>query len=833
MRLPALPIDAVIPDLLAALNDHPNAVLQAPPGAGKTTRVPLALLDQPWRVDGRIIMLEPRRLAARSAALRLAASLDENVGQRAGYRVRLDSRVSAATRIEVVTEGLFLRRLQADPGLDGVAAVLFDEIHERSLDGDLALAFCLQAQALLRPDLRLVAMSATLDAAPLARLMGDCPLLQSDGRLFPVETRHAEPPTGERLEDWTARTVRRLLAEEEGSILVFLPGGGEIRRVERQLAALRLPAGTVVTPLHGDLSLEAQEAAIRPAAPGQRKIVLATSIAETSLTIEGVRIVVDSGLSRLGRFDPRSGMGRLETVRVSRAAADQRRGRAGRLEPGLCVRLWSAESDRALPAFAPPEIQRADLAPLALELAAWGVDDAADLPWLDAPPAAGLSQARALLQQLGALDTAGRITPHGRAMTELGVHPRLAHMVLAGAARGLGRLASRLAALLSERDVLRGPSRDIDLRTRLDLLTAPEGRFDIDRGSLHRIRELSRQIERQAAIPANTGIVDSADTGLLLALAYPDRIGQSRAGAVGQFRLANGRGAVVDQTDPLATAEYLVVADLDGQGSTARIFLAAPIAASDIAELFAENIRTETIVAWDGREEAVLARRRQRLFELTLKDEVIPKPPAELALTAMLGGIRTLGLTALPWTPDLESWRQRVAFLGRLSGDTWPAMDEDSLLQTLESWLAPWLDGVTRRSHLDRINLSAALTGMLDWPARQTLERLVPTHLDVPSGSRIPVDYSGEEPVLAVRLQEMFGLAETPRVADGRVPMLLHLLSPARRPVQVTRDLASFWANTYREVKKDLAGRYPKHYWPDNPLIAEPTARAKRRGQSN
>ncbi len=827
--IPPLPIDAVLEPLLDRLRAGPNAVLQAPPGAGKTTRVPLALLDQSWLAGRRIVVLEPRRLAARTAARRMAAVLGEEVGQTVGYRVRLDSRVSAQTRIEVVTEGLFLRQLQGDAGLEGIGAVLFDEIHERSLDGDLALAFGLQSQSLLRDDLRLLAMSATLDGAPLAALMGDAPIVTSEGRAHPVETRWAEPPPGERIEEWTARVVRRTLAEETGSILVFLPGGGEIRRVERLLLEGRLPADAQVTPLYGDLALDAQDAAIRPAPDGRRKVVLATSIAETSLTIEGIRVVIDSGLSRLGMFDPGTGMGRLATVRVSRAGADQRRGRAGRLGPGVCIRLWSEAADRALQPFTAPEILRADLAPLALELAVWGVADVGELAWLDPPPEAPLQQARSLLRQLGALDDLGRVTDHGRAIANLGLHPRLAHMVLAGAARGHGRLACRLAALLGERDLLRGRGRDADLRPRLDLLSdRPDTAAGVDRAALHQVRETARQLERQLKV--RTDPVDSEDAGIVLALAYPDRIGQRRPGQSGQFRLSSGRGASLDPTDPLAAAEFLAVADLDGQGASARIFLAAPLRPGDLETDFADLIRPEEFVAWDAREEAVMARRRRRLFELVLKDEPLNAPSKDRVLPAMLEGIRQMGLTALPWTPDLQGWRARVSFLRRADPDRWPDVSDTTLLATLEDWLAPYLDGATRRAHLARVDLCAALTGRIDWNRRQELDRLAPTHLQVPSGSRIPIDYSGDEPVLAVRLQELFGLAETPRVAGGRVPVLLHLLSPAHRPVQVTRDLASFWANGYRDVKKDLAGRYPKHYWPDDPLVAEPTARAKRRG---
>lgn len=826
---PALPIDDALPALLSALDTGTTAVLQAPPGAGKTTRVPLALLDQAWAAGGRIIMLEPRRLAARGAARRMAQMLGEEVGQTVGYRVRMDARVSAATRIEVVTEGIFLRRLQSDPSLDGVSAVLFDEFHERSLDADLALAFCLQTRELLRDDLRLVVMSATLDGGPVAALLGGAPLVTSEGRAFPVETRWLEPGPTDRPDTHMARAIRRALAEEQGSVLAFLPGSGEIRRVERLLAEGPLPANVLLTPLYGDMSLDAQDIAIRPAPAGQRKVVLATAIAETSLTIEGIRIVIDSGLSRLQRFDPRSGMDRLETVKSSRASADQRRGRAGRLSAGVCYRLWSEAGDRALIPFSAAEITRADLTPLALELAQWGIIDADELAWLDSPPAATLAQARKLLQQLGALDAALRITAHGKAMAGLGIHPRLAHLVLRGRELGRTRLACRIAALIGERDILRGNGRrDADLRTRLEHLGDRGRGGEVDRGALLLALEQARQLERLVGGPP--GPIDHQDAGLLLALAYPDRIAQRRAGAAGQFRLSGGRGAMLDPADALAACDFLAVADLDGQGRDARIFLAAPVTQTALEEAFIHDIRSETEVAWDGREQIVQARRRRRLFELSLKDEPLPTPPADLVLPALLEGVRAMGLSCLPWTKELEGWRRRVAFLHRAAPDRWPDLSDDGLLGSLEDWLAPYLSGATRRSHLDRIDLHAALTGILDWNQRQAMDTEIPTHLTVPTGNRIPIDYSGEEPVLAVRLQELFGLAETPRLGGGRIPVLLHLLSPAHRPVQVTRDLAGFWAGSYREVKKELAGRYPRHYWPDDPLVAEPTARAKRRG---
>ena len=852
---PALPIDPVLPALLEALDRRGTAVLQAPPGAGKTTRVPLALLEAGWLKGRKILVLEPRRLAARAAARRMASMLGETVGETVGYRVRLDTKIGPKTRIEVVTDGLFLRQLQEDPELPAVGAVLFDEFHERGIDSDLALALVQEARGALRDDLRLVVMSATLDAAPVAALLADADgpaqMVTSEGRAYPVETRHLDAPTptgrmdGTRIEDAVAAAVRRALREEPGNALVFLPGVGEIRRVQSLLDQSELGPNVVLAPLYGDLSAEAQDRAISPTPPGQRKIVLATSIAETSLTIEGIRIVVDSGLMRVPRFDPRGGMTRLATVKVSQASAEQRRGRAGRLEPGVCYRLWPEATHKALAPFTTPEIEDADLAPLALELAVWGVTDPASLSWLDQPPAAAMAQARELLTGLGALDRSGAITPHGRRMAGFGVHPRLAHMMLAGKAMGQGALACLVAALLGERDIVRSQPgfRDADLRLRVDLLRGEErgGQgaargLSVDRGGAQQAVKQARQWRRQLGV-RDDDAMDSNAVGILLALAYPDRIGQRRqgggqpGGVAAQYRLSGGRGAYFQDAEPLSAEEWLAIADLDGAARESRIFLAAPVSLADLEESFADDIRTETIVAWDAREQMVLARRRRMLFALILKDEKLAKPPADAMTAAMIEGIRALGPACLPWTDELRKWRTRVMFLRMKEGEVWPDLSDPALMDGLEEWLAPFLDGVSRRAHLERIDLSSALRALLPWELRTRLDAEAPTHVEVPSGSRIPIDYDGEEPVLAVRLQEMFGLAQTPRIAGGRVPLLLHLLSPARRPVQVTRDLASFWANAYKAVKADLKGQYPKHYWPDNPLEAEPTARAKPRGR--
>ena len=807
----SLPVDEALPRLKEALAARNSAVLVAPPGAGKTTRVPLALLDAPWLAGRKIVMQEPRRLAARAAARRMAATLGEAVGETVGYRVRLDSKVGPRTRIEVVTDGLFLRMLQDDPSLEGIGCVIFDELHERGLDSDLSFALVREAQTALREDLRVIAMSATLDPGPVVERLGGATLIESAGRMFAVETRYLDREPAGRLEDTVASTVRRALADDSGSALVFLPGVGEIRRVEERLQGIG--AGIDVAPLYGDLSPADQDRAIAPSPPGRRKIVLATSIAETSLTIEGVRIVIDGGLMRVPRFSPRSGMTRLETVRVSQASADQRRGRAGRLESGVCYRLWPEEAQRGLLPFTPPEILDADLAPLALELAAWGVGDAATLPWLTPPPASSLATARALLLDLGAIDAADAITPHGRAMARLGQHPRLAHLVLKGRELGKGRVAALLAAILSERDFLRLPpgQRDVDLRHRVDMALSGK--------APRQLLEIARRLTQGKDSDVST-------TGALLALAYPDRIGRRRLGTAGRYLLSGGRGAALPEGDPMGNEEFVVVADLDGSTQDSRIFLAAPIAAAEIEELYAERIVAEEIVQWSARDGAVLARRRRRLGSLILEDKPLARPDPEKLRAAMLDGVRQLGLGALPWS-DLGKWRERIAFLRRLD-ESWPDLSDEALLGSLEHWLAPFLDGVSRRDHLGRVDLAAALKALLPWDRQRQVDSLAPTHIEAPSGSRVPVDYSNPaEPTLSVRLQEMFGLTDTPKVGGGKVAVTIHLLSPARRPVQVTRDLASFWATGYKSVKAELKGRYPRHYWPDDPLIAEPTARVR------
>ena len=821
----SLPIEPLLPELLTALAAEGRAVLQAPPGAGKTTRVPLALLGEKWRGDGKIFMLEPRRIAARAAANRMAQALGEAVGETIGYRVRLDSKVSARTRVEVVTEGLFLRQIQQDPELTGIAAVLFDEFHERSADSDLALALTLESRSALRNDLRLLVMSATLDGDGVAKLLDDAPLLTSDGRAHPVETRYLGRP--EKLEAGVAAAIRQALREEaEGDLLVFLPGTGEIRRTAAALDG-NLPPTVDLLTLAGELSFADQDRALRAAPSGRRKVVLSTAIAETSVTLDGTRIVIDGGWSRRPSFDPATGMSTLETVRVSAASAEQRRGRAGRQRPGVCYRLWAEAEQRGLLPFHPPEIESADLAPLALELAAWG-SDADSLRWMTPPPAAALTRARALLTDLGALDDAGRITPHGHAMTRLGAHPRLAHLMLKGADLGEGSLACLLAALLGDRDPIRprGGRRSADLVQRIDLLIGDGTHPDLDRKAAAAIRQQASQFRRQIGLRGEDR-PDSHSSGRLLALAYPDRIAQRR-GPPGQFRLSSGQGAILPLEDSLAGADLLAVAALDGDRANARIFLAAPVTEEDLAELFPARLAEHATVSWDKAQGAVAARRQQRFGALVFSDKPLAKPPADLVRAALLEGLRLEGLRVLPWTDGAESLRHRVAFLRREQGDDWPDWSDAALLDSLEGWLAPHLDGRSRLTHLENLPLTQILRDSLPWEQQRALDRLAPTHVTVPTGSSVALDYSGPEPVLAVRLQEMFGLAETPRLGDGRTPVLLHLLSPARHPLAVTRDLAGFWRGAYAEVRKDMRGQYPRHVWPEDPLAADPTTRTKK-----
>jgi ATP-dependent helicase HrpB len=835
----SLPIDEVLPALREALATRHEAVLEAPPGAGKTTRVPLALLNEPWLAGQTILMLEPRRLAARAAAERLASELGEKVGETVGYRIRLDSKVGPKTRIEVVTEGILTRRLQDDPALEGVGLLIFDEFHERSLDADLALALSLNGRELFREDqpLKILLMSATLEGERLAGLLDDAPILRSEGRMYPVVMRWGRPfQPGEFIEPRLVQTILEALNDETGSVLVFLPGQAEIRRVHQQLAdALGESPQVLLCPLHGELDLAAQRAAIDPAPPGKRKVVLATNIAETSLTIDGVRVVIDAGLARVPRFDPGSGMTRLDTQRISKASATQRAGRAGRLEPGVCYRLWSQDQHEQLAAYASAEILSADLAGLALQLGRWGVTPT-QLVWLDVPPAAAYAQAQDLLERLGALDGEA-LTRHGQAMAELPAHPRIAHLLLRGQALGLADMACDVAALLGERDILRGAG--ADLHSRLALLSGEERAARGAQGGVQRARQLARQYRGYLRGKASEPASDPDHPrwlGALLALAYPDRVAQQRRPGGAEYRLANGRAALFAEADSLMKQAWLVIADLGSrQGQREeRIYLAADFDPALFDSVLAEQVRVVDQLDWDEREGVLRAERQRKVGELILSREPLTGLDETARSQALVNLVRRKGLELLPWTPELRQWQARVALLRQLdlgskSESEWPDVSDAALLKNLEHWLMPYLGKVSRLSHFANLDLSSIVHNLLPWPLPQRLDEQAPHHLSVPSGSSIRLDYSEQPPILAVRLQELFGLSDTPRIAGGRQVVKLHLLSPARRPVQVTQDLANFWRSTYAEVKKDLKGRYPKHYWPDDPLVAEATARIKPR----
>ncbi|GAB3228910.1 ATP-dependent helicase HrpB [Hymenobacter seoulensis] len=831
MQFPALPILDALPELLQTLATSSVAVLQAPPGAGKTTIVPLALLDAAWREGGRILVLEPRRLAARAAATRMAQLLGEPVGQTVGYRMRLESKVSAKTRIEVVTEVILTRQLQDDPALEGVAAVLFDEFHERSLQADLGLALALDAQSVLRPDLRILVMSATLDAERLGAWLS-APVVSSQGRMFPVETHYLTPQRAatvsrrphEKLQDLTPIIIREALQHHPtGDVLVFLPGLADQRRVADKLASL--PAHIEVHTLHGELPAEQQDAALRPAPAGRRKVVLATSIAETSLTIEGVTIVVDGGYARVPRFEPRTGLTTLGTEPVSQAAADQRRGRAGRLGPGTCYRLWTEAEYRELPHHLAPEILTADLSPLALELALWGTRDATALRWLDAPPAPALAQARELLVRLQALAPEGHPTAHGRALAGLGLAPRLAHLVVRGQEIGQGATACALAALLTERDILRpadGSFGPPDLRLRLEALAtgrAPLPGLMPDAAAVRRVREAAAVLRNRSGAKGN---IEPDIAGLLAAFAYPDRLAQRET--TERVRLLSGQRATLPAEYFSQQEVFFAVAALDGIAAQPRASLAAPLSRTELEEFFAEQIETKDEVRWDEAAGRVTARRLRRLGALVLSDANLPNPDPAAITSALLDALRAAGIGRLPWSEAATHLRERLAFLHQQFPAEWPNVSDAALLTELEEWLGPYLTGVKSLAELARINFTEALLGLLPggWSQRQDLERLAPSHLEVPTGSSIRLDYADPAaPVLAVRLQEVFGLLDTPTVAGGRVPLTLHLLSPGYRPAQVTRDLRSFWTSSYFKVRKELRGRYPKHYWPENPLEAQ------------
>ena len=813
-----LPIDSLLPDICATLAATGQCVLQAPPGAGKTTRVPLALLDQ---VQGRILMLEPRRLAARAAAERMAETLGEPVGARVGYRIRGEAKVSRDTRIEVVTEGILTRMLQTDPSLEGIGAVIFDEFHERSLNADLGLALVLEVRAALRPELQLIVMSATLDAAPVAALMGDAPMLTAGGRAFPVETRWLERPVpkGMRLPQAVAGQVLAALAETAGGVLVFLPGEGEIRQTAAALAG-RLPPEVRLHTLYGAMPFAEQRAAIAPA-PSGRKLVLATAIAETSLTITDIRVVVDGGRARRARYDAGSGMARLVTESVSRAEAEQRRGRAGRVAEGLCYRMWTKGQEGALPAFAPPEIETADLTGLALELAVWGAGDGAGLAFLTPPPAGPLAEARALLQGLGALDGAGRITAQGRAMAALPLHPRLAHMLLVA-----GKGAAPLAALLEARDPLSGAPADLSLRMAAlkDVRAYGDNHpWPVRRDALERIRTEAKRLARLA--PEDAGLTPAE----MAALAYPDRIGLRRKGDAPRFLLSGGKGAVLDAADPLAQTRLLVATDLDGDPREARIRQALPITESALRALFAGQILWRDICEWSPRERRVMARQRECLGALVLAERKWDAPP-EARARAALDGLRNLGLAQCGMSDTARRFQARVELL-RAEGAALPDLSDAGIMARAEELLLPFLGKVRTLEDLRALDLIEALRSALDWEQQQTLDRLAPAHFTTPLGRKVAIDYSTGQPEIAVRLQEMFGVAEHPVIGPRHLPLKVTLLSPAHRPVQTTTDLPGFWDSSYTDVRKDMRGQYPRHPWPEDPRAADPTLRAKPRSR--
>ncbi|MBO9435751.1 ATP-dependent helicase HrpB [Ruegeria sp. R13_0] len=811
-----LPIDDALPELLEALRTHGRAVLQAPPGAGKTTRVPLAMLET-GICAGRIVMLEPRRLAARAAAERMAETLGERAGQTVGYRVRGDAKVSKATRIEVVTEGILTRMLQSEPDLPGVGAVIFDEFHERSLNADLGLALCLEVTGALRDDLILLAMSATLDADPVGRLM-EAPLVTSEGRSYPVETRWLEKPLGTQARRLDALIDLVVKAQRDsraigGGILVFLPGEGEIRRAETALIE-RLPKDCVVRPLFGAMPFAAQRAAIAPVESG-RKVVLATSIAETSLTIPDIRVVVDMGQARRARFDPGSGMSRLVTERVTRAEATQRAGRAGRVSDGLCYRLWSKGEEGALAAYPPAEIEAADLTGLALELALWGAE-AGDLAFLTAPPEGALAEAQALLTLLGALDGKGRITDHGRALAALPLHPRLGHMLVTAGAQ-----AAPLAALMAERDPLKGAPVDLSLRLEAlrDARAFQRNRvWQVNMGVLDRVKAEAKRLRTQAG-----SVAENLSTASMAALAYPDRIGQRRKGEAPRYVLSGGKGVVLDSGDTLAGAPYLVVIDTDGNPREAKARMAVQISESEIRALFADQIGWETSCVWSKRDRRVIARRQERLGAIALEDRIWKDVPEDAIARAMLDGVRDLGLR-------LEGAAARLAArveLVRADGVDLPDFSDQGLIDTREDWLFPMLSGVRSAEDWKRFDLLPALRARLDWAQTQELDRRAPGSFVTPLGRKVPIDYGGDAPEISVRLQELFGVTRHPVV--GGTPLKITLLSPAQRPIQITRDLPGFWAGSYADVRKDMRAQYPKHPWPEDPTQADPTLRAKRR----
>lgn len=823
---PEFPIEEALPALRDALVASRCAVLSAPPGAGKTTRAPLAVLPLTWLKTGKILMLEPRRLAARRAAIYMSQLLGERVGQTVGYRIRGDAVVSDQTRIEVVTEGILTRMLHANPELPGVGLVIFDEFHERSIHADLGLAFTLDVQKHLRDDLRVLVMSATLDGVGVARMLGDAPIIESAGKAFPVETRYARFASDKLVEARMSDTIIRALASEEGDVLVFLPGMREIRRVEEKLMAQSLE-DVIVHALHGDLSPAVQEAALTPAPAGKRKVILSTSIAETSLTIDGVRIVVDSGLARAARFDQRRGMSGLVTIPVSRAVADQRRGRAGRQNPGTCYRIWTESEHAQLPEYPVPEIRTSDLAPVALDLAQWGDPTGGGLAFLDPPAPSHLAQAQEVLRNLGATRIDGSLTAHGRLMAGLPIHPRLAHMIIKGKELGNGASACELAALLEEREVFGGgPNQDANLASRIEEFRRGRG---TTAGVSDRVASQRKRLMEMTGIQGDRG--DASNTGLLLALAYPERVARRRSERPGSYQLSGGTVATLPTGSQLARNEFLTIADIDAGGADARIYLAAPVNKSELATAFEAEIRIEKEIAWSTAEAKVKARRIRKLGAIIL-DEQSLEPEGEELLRVLIDGIRRTGIRCLPWDKETERFQSRVQWARRTAAaaSDWPDLSDEALTASLEQWIAPSIEGMWKLDQLNRLDLGRVVRSQFSPQQLRDLDRLAPSHLQVPSGSRIALDYSQtDHPSLSVKLQELFGLVETPRVAGGTIPVTIHLLSPAKRPLAVTQDLRSFWQNVYPEIRKQLRARYPKHPWPENPMTAVPTRRTMKR----
>jgi ATP-dependent helicase HrpB len=820
------PINNVLPQLLNEFQQTKNVVLSAPPGAGKTTQVPIALLSLKILADRKIIMLEPRRLAARRAAEFMSAQLGEKTGQTVGYRIRGESMAGKNTRIEVVTEGILTRLIQQDPELPDTGLIIFDEFHERSINADLGLALTLDVQKHLRNDLFLLVMSATLDGVTIARLLDNAKIIESPGQGYAVTTHYAKFISEKPVEVRIVDTLLRALHEQEGDVLIFLPGRREIRRVENLLWEKRLPEDVIVHSLYGDASYQQQSAALSPAPTGKRKVILSTSIAETSLTIDGVCVIIDSGLARTARFDVRRGMSGLVTIPVSKAVADQRRGRAGRQQPGVCYRLWTEAEHEMLPDYPQPEIKTADLAPLALDFALWGTPNGENLQFLDPPPQPHLLQAQSLLKNLGAVDTSGKLTKHGRAMAELPLHPRLSHMILRGKELESGSSACDIAALLEERDILAGKKdTDIDLASRLHLLYEKQ---QTDEGIRERILSQSRRLKQIAGINQLKEKKEHS-TGVLLALAYPERVAHRRDMKSNRYQMVSGTTAVLPKDSLLLREEFLAIGEADGIGTEVRAYLAAPLSKKEIEQAFIDSIIEEEEIRWNIIDESVIVRRISRLGSVILSEHPI-KPHGEKAVSALVDGIKQLGIACLPWDKETRSLQQRAEWLrANLASAQWPDLSDSNLINTIDVWLVPFLDGIWKKEQLAALPLLKILQSHITKSLLHQIDTLAPSHLKLPSGSIVMLDYSGVHPVIAVRLQELFGQTNTPKICSGKVSVLIHLLSPARRPLAVTQDLHSFWTTVYPEIRAQMRARYPKHIWPEDPLSAKPTNKTIRK----